>query len=126
MLVVVGAAGCGGPRTDDTDVQAVRYDRLREMLDREGTLLVDVRGAEAFAAGRLPRSVNVPFPAIRRRYGRLDDAGRIVVYGEDWRDPLPIAAAKRLIALGYDNVFEFKGGVELWTDSGGELIRGED
>jgi len=37
-------------------------------------------------------------------------------------DPLSLAAAKRLKAVGYANVSEFKGGTEVWTEAGHSLV----
>ena len=44
-----------------------------------------------------------------------------VVYAGGWTDDLSIAGAKRLLALGYKNVFEFRGGIELWQSEGRAL-----
>lgn len=117
-LLAVLMTGCtGGPSVSDRDVEALEVERTAEMMERDGTVLVDVRSPEAYAAGHLPGAVNIPFKDLRRSHQSLKEAGRIIVYGQNWSDPLSIAGAKRLIALGYDDVFEFKGGVELWVDN---------
>lgn len=127
MLALVASAGCtGGPQTSDADVRIIENERLAEMREQEGTALVDVRRPEAYAEGHLPGAINIPFKELRQRYPQLDKAKRIVVYGSGWSDPLSTAGAKRLLSLGYDDVYEFKGGVELWTDGGKPLVRDPD
>lgn len=44
-------------------------------------------------------------------------------YGAGWSDSLSTAGVKRLLALGYEYVYEFKGGVEVWAGAGKRLVR---
>ncbi len=118
-------AGClgRGPRTSDDDVATMRYESLRELLsdEDEDVLLVDPRTAAAFATGHIPDAVNIPLPTMVKKDPRLADAEHIVVYAAGWTDPLAIAAAKRLLALEYENISHFPGGLELWAESGGRV-----
>jgi len=115
--------GCqDGIKTSDADVNPIQRSELDQFMAEPGTVLLDVRKPEAFTAGHIPGAINMPFTSLRQDT-RLTNADRIVVYGGGWRDPLPVAGAKRLIQLGYTNVYEFKGGTELWVDSGGALVK---
>lgn len=127
-LALVAAAmmfsvGCSGePRVSDADVIQLSHENLLGYLADGKSVLLDVRKPEIYQAGHIPGAINIFAPELRRRDARLDAAKRIIVYAGGWTDPLSINGAKRLIALGYNNVHEYKGGAELWKDSGGELV----
>ncbi len=42
-----------------------------EQIERSGALIVDVREAEEFASGHVPRAINLPLSQMRRRYRDL-------------------------------------------------------
>lgn len=121
-LVTAGLAGCESGQTSDKDITVVTEDKLPEMLDQPQTVVVDVRTPDRYAGGHLPGAISIPLPDMRLSDARLTGAERIIVYAGGWTDPLSSAGAKRLMALGYSNVYEFKGGVEMWLDSGRKLI----
>lgn len=114
--------GCDGVKISDASIEVIDGPRVAAAADDPGTVLLDVRTAEAYAAGHLPGAVHIFLPDLRTDDERLADAERIIVYADGWNDPLSTAGAKELMKLGYDNVHEFKGGVQVWTDAGGELV----
>ena len=109
------------PRTSDRLVQVIDYekfDRLySEKKTRDGLVLVDVRNVKAYKAGHIPGAINIPLPDIGIGDARLAKAKRIVVYSAGWMDYLSRAGAKKLMALGYENVMEFREGLEGWQGS---------
>ncbi len=134
--------GCNAaPKTSDVDIAVIQYPQLLELMANpargadknlfkdlfagkktQATLiLVDVRPPAKFAQGRLPGAVNIPLPELRANDARLGQATTLVVYASGWTDFLSPAGAKKLMALGYQNVREFRGGVENWVQEGGEL-----
>ncbi|XXF75180.1 rhodanese-like domain-containing protein [Myxococcaceae bacterium GXIMD 01537] len=62
MLAGVSFVSCAGP-------QQARVEAHR--LVEAGTLLVDVRSPEEFAAGHLPGAVNIPVETLSGRLGEL-------------------------------------------------------
>lgn len=129
--VLVAAAlfalpGClGKTETSDKDIETLRVEQVNEYLAKEGTLLIDVRRPELYDAGHIPGALSIPLPTMRANDPQLLQADRLIVYAGGWTDPLSVAGTKRLIALGYGNVYEFKGGTEVWQDSGGQLARSD-
>ena len=118
------AAGCSGQReVSDADIRVMKRDQMTGALDAPGTVVVDTRKPEAYKQGHLPGAINIYLPDIRRQDPRLGNAERIVVYGRGWTDPLSTAAAKKMMALGYVNVHEYKGGVEEWRNADRELVK---
>jgi len=118
-------SGCTTGGTSDADLTVIddaRLEALREEHGR-GLVLLDPRPASDYRWSHLPGALSLPLPEIRPGHPALRDAEAIVVYGEGWGDVVSPAAAKKLIALGYDPVYDFRGGVELWRASGRELVR---
>jgi len=120
VLLAAVLAGCSSKRkTSDRDLAIVNRVQLQAMIreaEGKGTLvLIDVRSARPYAEGHIPGALNIPVIDIRQHDARLAEARTIVVYGSgDPNDLLSWAAAKKLIALGYRNVHDFRGGMEEW------------
>ena len=123
LMLSLFLIGCDtGTQTSDADIQVIPEDKLADALAEPQTVLVDVRTPARYASGHLPGAISVPLPDMRPDDARLTDAKQIIVYAGGWTDPLSIAGVKRLMALGYSNVYEFKGGIDVWQDSGKKLI----
>ena len=114
-------------------------------LDAEGLRLIDVRAPEAYAAGHVAGSVNVPYPAWRgpaENPGELIDEARltenlqsagvrpdssvVVLYqGEGATD---FAAAARVYwtikSAGVEDISILNGGVNAWSEAGHDLSTG--
>ncbi len=120
------SAGCkSGPRTSDTDLQTIDYARfveLRQASEQEPVVVIDVRPAEDYRRGHIPGAINIPLPNLDKRDPRLSAATRLIVYASGSSSPLSPAAAKKLIAIGYTGVYDFRGGTQLWRAKGGELV----
>ena len=56
----------------------IAVSELREKLDDDGLVLVDIREPPAFRRGHVPGSVNVPFRQLPDRVAELADADEIV------------------------------------------------
>jgi len=121
LLLCFGwVGGCEGKiEVNDQDIEPVTYRQVKDMLaerEKRRVVLIDVRQPEAFDADHIPGAVNIPLAEIRRHDSRLAQAKTLVVYSKGWRDRLSLAAAKKLVALGYQNVRDYRGGLEDWQD----------
>lgn len=122
MLMVM--TGCSSePKTSDQDLEQLEYPRFLELKANPKVRLaiVDVRSAERYAKGHIPGAINISIPDLRPADPRLADATDIVVYATGWTEYLSPAAAKKLLAMGYKNVHDFRGGVEMWQAYGGKV-----
>ena len=111
-------------KVNDDDVQIIIYKELIAMQadKKEGfTVVVDVRQPAKFAAGHIPGAINIFLPKIVPLDGQLTGAKNIVVYAGGFNDVLSVAAAKRMISQRYQNVFDFRGGIEEWQSEGATL-----
>jgi hypothetical protein len=54
-----------------------------------------------------------------KKDAELKEADRLIVYAGGWQDNLGPAVTKRLMAMGYDDVYLFRGGLLLWEGRNG-------
>jgi len=137
IVAALSLAACDrNIKVSDEDIRQLQYKELVTMRENkprntnmlnmfgsktELTVVVDPRPEHRYAAGHIPGAVNIPLPQIVAGHRALAEAKNIVVYGSGWLDYTSPAAAKRLMALGYRNVYDFRGGLELWKSEGGRV-----
>ena len=124
---IVMAAGCQKPKTFDTDVPTLPNEkRVLEAIGDPDVAIVDVRSPKAYAEGHLPTAINIPLPEIRENDPLLGEAKQIIVYADSGASGLSKAGAKKMLRLGYVNVFEYAGGVEAWPNADRSLVGSVD
>jgi sulfur-carrier protein adenylyltransferase/sulfurtransferase len=74
--------------------------------------MLDVREPEEMADGVIPGSVNIPMDDVEQRLGEVPTDREIVVICHLGLRSAYVA--KRLKALGYDQVRNLSGGVDAW------------
>ena len=124
IRVVVLAALAGGSlagctattQISDSNVETLQFEALVGMLEEqnEKTVLIDVRVPRAFADEHIPGAINIPITELRPGDPRLADAKNIVAYSGDLQDMLSLAAAKTLLRMGYQNIYDYRGGLKAW------------
>lgn len=128
MMVGIVLSGCESRQTSDADLVILDYEKMVAVMNdpKVRAVVVDVRQPEEFNKGHIPGAVNIPVLDIYDGDPKLAEAQRIVVYSNGWSprndDLLSWAAAKKLLAVGYDYVDDFRGGLSLWAESGGKVI----
>lgn len=124
-LIMVMLPGCKNtPQISDASITSLLREQLIDLqaTPHQKVLLVDVRSADAFSAGHLRGAIHMYLPQINSSDPRLLAATVIVVYGSgEGADPLVHAAVKKMLALGYQDVYDYPGGIKDWLDSGAEL-----
>ena len=85
---------------------------------------VDPRNEADYLAGHIPGAVNIPLKLIGTEHEKLKKYAVIVVYGNDYRDPIAEGMSKRLLRLGYKDVRTLRGGIRAWKDDGFSLETG--
>ncbi len=139
--IVLLVSGCpeGGPPGLPTDGQ-VEVDassvatidatslRFQEIPAEEGQSFVDLRSQEEWAAGHVPRAVNVPLAEVWDGQGlvaggqALLDAAPVkdrllVLYGSGGDDEQVLAVARAASGLGYRDVRVLEGGMASWREN---------
>lgn len=117
-------------------IRHMTTDRLEQWLKDdqapggEDFLLVNVLGEEDFEAAHIPGSHNVPVKRARleneieRLAGGKEDP--VVVYCASKDCEASTDAARRLSNAGFEQVFDYSGGMAAWIEAGNEVARSSD
>lgn len=125
---LLALTGCGGANGEtDASTAAGEYHKIspreaKERMEAGGATVVDVRTAEEYGESHIPGAVLVPLDTIgSQRPAALPDTGaELLVYCRS--GVRSRAAAEQLVALGYQQVYDF-GGIIDWPY---ETVRGEE
>jgi rhodanese-related sulfurtransferase len=84
----------------------------KELDQKKGMMLLDVRTDKEYAGGHIPGAVHVPLSDIGDKVKKLKKDKDLVVYCQSGNRS--IWAIKRLMGMGYKNLFNLKGGYYAW------------
>jgi rhodanese-related sulfurtransferase len=107
----------------------IKIEELKSWLDeKKDFLLVDVMNPEYFSEKHIPGSFNAPVYEIAflEHIGKLTDDKQktIVVYNEDPKSLATADAGSKLLKAGFENVYEFPGGLTAWEKAGNMTEKG--
>jgi len=98
---------------------------VTRLMNQGGTLVLDIREAEDFATGHLPRARHIPMSQLSSRVeeiGKYKDKTVIVTC----RNGTRAGGASRLLKqAGFKNVFELRGGLNAWEQASLPVERAE-
>ncbi len=95
-----------------------------EALKRPGTVVLDVRTAEEYAAGHLPGAINIDVsgPDFAASVGALDPTASYALYCRSGNRSG--VAMQAMQGMGFTNVYHLSGGINAWTAAGGDIVKG--
>lgn len=119
----------GGP-AGGTTIETITGASAIKFLDDPDTVFVDVRSlGEMQMSGTVPGAVRAPLPEFAH-HAQADGSGALPAAHTGKRiicvcasGARSSAAAQQLIALGYDNVANLRGGIGAWLQAGGPVER---
>lgn len=116
-VVSTGTPGAtfSGCETDTGAYHQVTADLAKQMIDAGGVTIVDVRTAGEYTEGHIPGAYNLPLDSIgTARPSALPDTGaNLLVYCRT--GVRSKQASDKLVALGYQHVYDLYGGFTKWT-----------
>jgi len=130
--ILVLQPGCD-IKTSDRDLVMLDPQAAIDRFHERGSLLgkatvgcyVDPRSAAEYAQGHLPGAINVPLVQMpEEARALLAGHNLFIVYGSTFQDPMAKAGAKRLLELGFKEVFVMDGGTRAWEKDGYKLVTG--
>jgi rhodanese-related sulfurtransferase len=112
--------------TSDADIVFTTLEEVRSLGERQERtqntlLLIDPRPPSDFSRGHIPGARNIQQSMVMRDSDlnpKWDEYDTIIVYGTNRASPPARAMTKRLIEVGYDDVFMYEGGFEEWLAAG--------
>lgn len=94
-----------------------RDELVRMMCEKENFRLVDVLDNKHFREEHIKGAISLPLNDIETRANKvLDKNEKIVVYCASFECQASTLAAKKLIAMGYKNVLDYKGGLKDYKE----------
>jgi rhodanese-related sulfurtransferase len=92
--------------------------QVTQMINRGKTTVLDVRGADEFAAGHLRDAKNIPLADLTNRIGELDKSKNRTVVVVCQSGARSDKAVRQLAAAGFGDVWSLDGGVAAWQAAG--------
>ena len=84
----------------------------RDLDQKKGMMLLDVRSNKEYEQGHIPGAVHVPLSDIGNKVKKLKKDKELVVYCRNGSQS--IWAIKRLMGMGYKNLYNLRGGYNAW------------
>ena len=117
VVIILCFAGCSV--SGQTGIDRLKPAAFQQMMDESGShILLDVRTAEEFADGYLESAVNYDIydSAFVEKLAVLDKTKPVFVYCKGGGRSLE--AAKQLKGLGFNTVYDLRGGIMAWEQDG--------
>jgi len=112
------------------DVQLVSQDEATALCADSGTLIADVRPAQAFAEGHVAGAIHLPCSASEQAASAaehgLANKQQLLVYGESAADAFPVAEQmQRRLGRADLTIRVLEGGFQAWSEAGLACTSGE-
>ena len=87
------------------------------IINRENTVLLDIREMNEIKDGMLSNAIHIPLSAISKRVGELDKfkESPVVVYCRSGNRSASVC--RTLTGRGFDKVYNLAGGIMAWQDA---------
>jgi len=127
LALLIGLSGCSrqeaeraGMSQAEASVVVISKDDLWTRME-EGDIptIIDVLAPEHFQANHIKGAISMPLNTIERQVPKmLDKEDTIVTYCASYICPVSTYAAEKLMAMGYEKVYDYKGGIKEWMEAG--------
>lgn len=95
-------------------------EQLLEMKENgESFTLVEALAKEDYDKGHIPGAVNLPPDQADVKASEVlpEKDAKLIVYCASYKCQASTKTARKLMEMGYSNVFDFKGGKKLWQEA---------
>lgn len=102
-------------------VKEIGREEIRAKLERgEDVVLVEALGPKYYEDAHLPGAINIPHTEVDALAPRMlpDREAEVIVYCSNRACQNSPQAARRLVALGYENVYDYEEGKQDWIGAG--------
>ncbi len=103
------------------EVQRITRDELKQRLDRgDAVTVVEALGPMYYEDAHIPGALNLPHDEVDQLAPQLlpDKDAAVVVYCSNLECQNSGIASRRLVQLGYTNVFDYEEGKQDWSGAG--------
>ncbi|HEY2524260.1 MAG TPA: molybdopterin-synthase adenylyltransferase MoeB [Candidatus Binataceae bacterium] len=101
-----------------SQIKSIDIDEARRMLEKPGTVLLDVRESDEWRQGHIPQAIGIPRGFLELRVEEKVPDHKAPVIVQCASGTRSLLAARSLREMGYDNVYNLTGGFNAWKDRG--------
>ncbi len=125
LLLAGPALACPGEKGEQTAsaIQDVQLETLHGWVQEKSVTVVDANKKETFAEGHIPGSIHMRYDNVDAAALPKEKDARMAFYCYSEQCGASKKVAKKVEALGYTNLFVFKGGIEAWKKAGYETAK---
>ena len=99
-------------------IKQLGIDEARAMIDKPGTVLVDVRESDEWRQGHIPEAIFIPRGFLELRVEDKIPDHKAPVILQCASGTRSLLAARTLREMGYENLYNMNGGFNAWKDKG--------
>ncbi len=99
-------------------IKSIDIDEARRMLEKPGTVLLDVRESDEWRQGHIPQAVGIPRGFLELRVEEKVPDHKTPVILQCASGTRSLLAARSLREMGYENLYNLTGGFNAWKDRG--------
>lgn len=115
-----GSAASGSAASDSasTSLQTIDASTLKQWLDQQSAIVVDVRETDEYQAGHIPGATLLPLSSFdpAQLPQAESPAQKVVLYCRSGKRST--TAAQKLLAAGHSEVIHLGGGIGSWVAAG--------
>ncbi len=112
VLFTISSVSCA---QDNSSISVINIDMLKQFVIGENVQFVDIRTPKEYSEGFIDDAINISSADnanFIQEFEKLDKNKPIYIYCySGWRSG---HASKKLAAIGFKKIFDFKGGYKAW------------
>ena len=101
-----------------SQIKQVDIDEARRMMEKPGTVLIDVREPDEWRQGHIPSAVGISRGFLELRVEEKVPDHKTPIIVQCASGTRSLLASRTLRELGYENVYNLTGGFNAWKDRG--------
>ncbi len=101
-----------------SQIKQVDLDEARRMMEKPGTVLIDVREPDEWRQGHIPSAVGISRGFLELRIEEKVPDHKTPIIVQCASGTRSLLASRTLRELGYENVYNLTGGFNAWKDRG--------
>jgi len=120
VIILVYKFFLSGPKSTAEDVTPEKFS---ELANEPGAVILDVRSAFEFGGDKIAGAQNISYTSsgFGQYIGKLDKSKTYLVYCAS--GSRSVGAVKQMKSMGFENVYNLKGGIEHWRSAGMPVVR---
>ncbi len=103
----------------EPQVREMTIDELKKrMKDPKPFILADARDTDSFDDAHIPGAIPIPAEEVDHLAEPYDRDMDVITYCGSFQCPASTMAAKEFMKKGFRHVWDYKGGIKEWTETG--------